>query len=128
MMETIRIRRAGYPIRHLFYDFVERYRILVRGVRPPHLEDCRLAARKICLAVLGQLDYQLGNTKVFLKVVCSSFWNKLFLSIVAAAEVEIILDFLFYNLLFVVFVTWIIVQHNRGVWYLCQADLIPSLA
>jgi myosin-7 len=68
MMETIRIRRAGYPIRHLFYDFVERYRILVRGIGPPQCEDCRAASKKICQAVLGQSDYQLGNTKVFLKV------------------------------------------------------------
>ena len=68
MMETIRIRRAGYPIRHLFYDFVERYRLLLRGIKPPHLEECQSAASKICQAVLGKSDYQLGTTKVFLKV------------------------------------------------------------
>jgi len=68
MMETIRIRRAGYPIRHLFADFVERYRILVRGVGPPHQENCHAAALKICKAVLGTSDFQLGSTKVFLKV------------------------------------------------------------
>ena len=36
MMETIRIRRAGYPIRHTFGEFVERYRFLISGCPPPH--------------------------------------------------------------------------------------------
>ena len=67
MMETIRIRRAGYPIRHTFADFVDRYRILVSGVGPAHSEDCRAASTKICKAVLGGADFQLGKTKVFLK-------------------------------------------------------------
>lgn len=67
MMETIRIRRAGYPIRHTFKEFVERYRFLISGVPPSHRTDCRAATSKICAAVLGKTDYQLGNTKVFLK-------------------------------------------------------------
>jgi myosin VIIa len=68
MMETIRIRRAGYPIRHTFAEFVDRYRILASGVKPSHVEDCRAASNKICLAVLGDSDFQLGKSKVFLKV------------------------------------------------------------
>jgi len=36
MMETIRIRRAGYPIRHSFKEFVERYRFLIPGIPPSH--------------------------------------------------------------------------------------------
>ena len=36
MMETIRIRRAGYPIRHSFFEFVERYRFLIPGIPPAH--------------------------------------------------------------------------------------------
>ena len=66
MMETIRIRRAGYPIRHKFADFVDRYRILALGVGPSHVEDCRQASNKICQTVLkgGHNDFQLGKTKV----------------------------------------------------------------
>ena len=36
MMETIRIRRAGYPIRHTFNEFVDRYRFLITGCPPAH--------------------------------------------------------------------------------------------
>ncbi|ROT67787.1 putative myosin-VIIa [Penaeus vannamei] len=67
MMETIRIRRAGYPIRHTFREFVERYRFLITGCPPAHKVDCRAATSKICQQVLGRADYQLGHTKVFLK-------------------------------------------------------------
>ncbi|CAF1182030.1 unnamed protein product [Adineta steineri] len=68
MMETISIRRKGYPIRHIFRDFVDRYRLLATGIGPSHLEgDCRLAAEKICKTVLVNQDYQIGKTKVFLK-------------------------------------------------------------
>ena len=65
MMETIRIRRAGYPIRHTFNEFVERYRFLIAGCPPAHkIADCRAATNRICQAVLGKADYQLGRTKV----------------------------------------------------------------
>jgi myosin-7 len=71
MMETIRIRRAGYPIRHSYPDFVDRYRFLIDGVKPSHKENCPDASARICKAVLGSVgphsDYQLGKTKVFLK-------------------------------------------------------------
>lgn len=68
MMETIRIRRAGYPIRHTFAEFVDRYRYLLPGIEPAHkTADCRAVAARLCKAVLGKTDYQLGKTKVFLK-------------------------------------------------------------
>lgn len=71
MMETIRIRRAGYPIRHSYPDFVDRYRFLIDNVKPSHMEDCAAASARICKACLGgplvDGDYQLGKTKVFLK-------------------------------------------------------------
>lgn len=69
MMETIRIRRAGYPIRHTFMEFVDRYRFLIAGIGPAHkVPDCKSVTAKICASVLGKVDYQLGKTKVFLKV------------------------------------------------------------
>merc|ERR1719259_243045 len=64
MMETIRIRRAGYPIRHGFREFVERFRFLVAGCPPPHKGEVNDSARRICSEVLGKRDYQIGRTKV----------------------------------------------------------------
>ncbi|KIH64464.1 myosin head [Ancylostoma duodenale] len=68
MMETIKIRRNGYPIRHDFEPFVRRYRVLVNGIGPLHRIDVRSAAEQICEQVLGSnSEFQLGKTKVFLK-------------------------------------------------------------
>lgn len=77
MMETISIRRKGYPIRHLFRDFVDRYRLLAAAIGPSHCEgDCRLAAEKICKTVLINEDFQIGKSKVFLKVRFSTSENR----------------------------------------------------
>uniref|UniRef100_A0A8B9I8R4 Myosin VIIA n=1 Tax=Anser brachyrhynchus TaxID=132585 RepID=A0A8B9I8R4_9AVES len=66
MMETIRIRRAGYPIRYTFVEFVDRYRVLMPGVKPG---DLRGTCQRIAEAVLGKDDdWQIGKTKIFLKV------------------------------------------------------------
>ena len=52
-------------------------RILVVGVGPSHVEDCKAACMKLCKAVLGNADFQLGKTKVFLKVSPPHFHSKL---------------------------------------------------
>lgn len=68
MMETARIRNAGYPIRYGYTDFVHRYRHLANGIGPAHRVDCRDAAKRICFASLSpESDYQFGETKIFLK-------------------------------------------------------------
>lgn len=68
MMETARIRRAGYPIRHSYTEFVQRYRYLTPGIGPAHKVNCVDATRRICEKILITMpDYQLGQTKLFLK-------------------------------------------------------------
>uniref|UniRef100_A0A7N6ATC0 Myosin VIIAb n=1 Tax=Anabas testudineus TaxID=64144 RepID=A0A7N6ATC0_ANATE len=73
MMETIRIRRAGYPIRYTFAEFVDRYRVLMPGIKPAHIQvknpnNIKRDNSQIVLARLGKHDdWQIGKTKIFLK-------------------------------------------------------------
>ncbi|XP_043287934.1 myosin-VIIa-like isoform X2 [Venturia canescens] len=69
MMETARIRRAGYPIRHDYDEFVNRFRFLAKGIFTGTKSNLRLVAEDICTKVLGKnsLEYQLGRTKIFIK-------------------------------------------------------------
>lgn len=67
MLDTIRIRKLGFPVRFKFSVFADRYRCLVPGPLP-------LAPREVCRVILekkgGTQDgYQLGASKVFLKEV-----------------------------------------------------------
>ncbi|XP_035383783.1 unconventional myosin-X isoform X2 [Electrophorus electricus] len=66
MLETVRIRRAGFPVRRTFQDFCARYYVLMRGVAM--CDDFK----ESCLHLLRLLDssnaeWQLGKTKVFLR-------------------------------------------------------------
>ncbi|XP_047506953.1 myosin-VIIa-like [Pieris napi] len=67
LMETAKIRQAGYPIRHSYAEFINRYRLIVPGIPPVEKADCKEAAKKICVQVLKDQDFRLGHTKVFLK-------------------------------------------------------------
>ncbi|XP_077978744.1 unconventional myosin-X-like [Glandiceps talaboti] len=64
MLETVTIRRAGYPVRRLFEDFIKRYKMLITG----EIEDIS----EKCSSILAKYDnskkhWQLGKTKVFLR-------------------------------------------------------------
>nr|XP_010586381.2 unconventional myosin-X isoform X2 [Loxodonta africana] len=66
MLETVRIRKAGYAVRRPFQDFYKRYKVLMRNLTLP--ED----VRGKCTALLQLYDasnseWQLGKTKVFLR-------------------------------------------------------------
>uniref|UniRef100_A0A663M3P0 Myosin VIIB n=1 Tax=Athene cunicularia TaxID=194338 RepID=A0A663M3P0_ATHCN len=70
MMETIQIRKSGYPIRYSFEEFFERYRVLLPwSVREQLKNDARQSCIHISEAVLGKDEsWQAGKTKIFLKV------------------------------------------------------------
>lgn len=68
MMETARIRKAGYPIRHTYKEFVERYRPLMPSIGPSNKIDCAKITKEICKKLLDpKSDHQFGKTKIFLK-------------------------------------------------------------
>ncbi|XP_063789862.1 unconventional myosin-X-like [Pseudophryne corroboree] len=66
MLETVKIRRAGYPVRRQYQDFMSRYKMLLNNLK------CTDDVRGRCAAFLLTFDgskkeWQLGKTKVFLK-------------------------------------------------------------
>ncbi|KAI5635399.1 myosin head (motor domain) domain-containing protein [Phthorimaea operculella] len=67
LMETAKIRQAGYPIRYSYGEFVNRYRLIVPDIPPAEKTDCKNATKKICTEVLKDQEFRLGHTKVFLK-------------------------------------------------------------
>ncbi|XP_018419003.1 PREDICTED: unconventional myosin-VIIb [Nanorana parkeri] len=69
MMETIRIRKAGYPIRYSFSDFFHRFRVLMPlGSQNRKKLDHQACSVDICEAVIGKHEeWKVGKTKLFLK-------------------------------------------------------------
>ncbi|XP_034556960.1 unconventional myosin-VIIa [Notolabrus celidotus] len=69
MMETIRIRKAGYPVRYTFQEFLDRYRVLLKtSLCDPKKESKEKCCESICENVLaGEGDWKTGKTKIFLK-------------------------------------------------------------
>lgn len=77
MMETARIRSTGYPIRHTFKNFVDRYKNLVPELKHPQHLRVRDAAQLICKHLFTPtVDYQLGQTKIFLKYAHDAFLER----------------------------------------------------
>jgi len=68
VLEGIRIARLGYPNRHSFAEFRQRYEVLAPGVIPKGYMDGRKAAEKIAEALELDKDfYKIGATKIFFK-------------------------------------------------------------
>lgn len=62
MMETVRIRRSGYPVRRLYADFMFRYSVLGRNI--PVSEEKAKCGAIMRLYDSSCKDWQLGKTKV----------------------------------------------------------------
>jgi myosin protein heavy chain len=68
VLEGIRIARLGYPNRHSFAEFRQRYEVLAPGVIPPGYIDGRKAAERIAEGLdLDKDFYKIGSTKIFFK-------------------------------------------------------------
>ncbi|XP_034744582.1 unconventional myosin-VIIb-like isoform X2 [Etheostoma cragini] len=69
MMDTIRIRKLGYPIRHTFAEFLKRYRVLLTTtVCDPKTETAAACCEAICQTVIeGADEWKIGRTKIFLR-------------------------------------------------------------
>eukprot|EP00004_Rigifila_ramosa_P020020 TRINITY_DN516_c0_g1_i1.p1 TRINITY_DN516_c0_g1~~TRINITY_DN516_c0_g1_i1.p1 ORF type:complete len:1655 (-),score=479.04 TRINITY_DN516_c0_g1_i1:157-4674(-) len=68
MMEAVRIRRMGFPIRRLPQEFYLRYRCLFPQIRKGDKETHKDVCQKIVEALeLGPKQYQFGLTKIFLR-------------------------------------------------------------
>lgn len=68
MLETIRVRRAGFSYRSAFEDFLGRYALLIPGVRRQCGDNVMEASKRILSLVQVPKDqWQIGKTKVFAK-------------------------------------------------------------
>ncbi|XP_068177193.1 unconventional myosin-XV [Antennarius striatus] len=67
IMETILIRKEGYPIRFHFHSFLSRYKALLclKDLPPADGENCVIMLHKLGPVKMG--SYQLGVSKIFLK-------------------------------------------------------------
>ncbi|XP_017403914.1 unconventional myosin-VIIb isoform X2 [Cebus imitator] len=69
MMETVRIRKSGFPIRYTFQEFSQRFGVLLPGAVRMQLRD---KFRQMTLGITDMWlqtdkDWKVGKTKIFLK-------------------------------------------------------------
>uniref|UniRef100_A0A8C4X8N6 Myosin VIIB n=1 Tax=Erpetoichthys calabaricus TaxID=27687 RepID=A0A8C4X8N6_ERPCA len=65
MMETIRIRKAGYPIRYTFEEFLDRYRVLLPSRVCFYFKKFFISLYSYFIGQEG--DWKIGKTKIFLR-------------------------------------------------------------
>ncbi|KAM8856507.1 unconventional myosin-X [Spinachia spinachia] len=66
MLETVKIRRAGFPVRRTFQDFYSRYKMLLNN-KIHSGEEKQSCSELLTLHDKAKTEWQLGKTKVFLK-------------------------------------------------------------
>ncbi|KAM5326969.1 unconventional myosin-VIIb isoform 1-T1 [Glossophaga mutica] len=69
MLETVRIRQAGFPLRYTFQQFSQRFRVLLPSASRRQLQD-KFRQMTLCIAEMWlgtDTDWKMGKTKIFLK-------------------------------------------------------------
>lgn len=64
MLETVRIRQSGYPVRLLYTEFAKVYRILLKHGANSGKEDIREFLERLSF---DSNNYQMGETKIFMR-------------------------------------------------------------
>lgn len=64
MLETVRIRQSGYPVRLLYTEFVQQYRILLKQGLKSGIGDIKAFLDKL---QYKPDNYQMGETKIFMR-------------------------------------------------------------
>ncbi|KAM6918322.1 unconventional myosin-VIIb-like [Xenentodon cancila] len=79
MIDTIRVRKLGFPVRHTFEDFLKRYRVLLKTtVCNPTTRSAAACCEAICRAVIPEQDeWKMGRTQIFLKDAHDAFLEQL---------------------------------------------------
>ncbi|XP_012736481.2 unconventional myosin-X isoform X2 [Fundulus heteroclitus] len=67
MLETVKIRRAGFPVRRTFKDFFSRYKIILKDKVPAAGDDKKRSSDLLTKYDKTKKEWQLGKTKVFMK-------------------------------------------------------------
>uniref|UniRef100_A0A4W6EEC5 Myosin X, like 1 n=1 Tax=Lates calcarifer TaxID=8187 RepID=A0A4W6EEC5_LATCA len=67
MLETVKIRRAGFPVRRTFKDFFSRYKIIMKEKAPAAGDEKKRSTDLLTKYDKTKKEWQLGKTKVFLK-------------------------------------------------------------
>ncbi|XP_028809967.1 unconventional myosin-X-like [Denticeps clupeoides] len=67
MLETVKIRRAGFPVRRTFKDFFIRYKIILKDKVAATGDDRKKSSDLLMLYDRIKREWQLGKTKVFMK-------------------------------------------------------------
>ncbi|XP_032741248.1 unconventional myosin-VIIb [Rattus rattus] len=69
MMETVHIRKSGFPIRYTFEEFSQRFRVLLPSQERTQFQNKhrQMTSRIADLCLGTDKDWKMGKTKIFLK-------------------------------------------------------------
>lgn len=66
MLETVKIRKAGFAIRYTFDEFVNRYHVIMKDLKLP-LDSPREMSEALARALFSDMEWTIGHRMIFLK-------------------------------------------------------------